>query len=68
MTFFNEELGRHRGGVARESVYYLICGGKNERVVHVLWECPGHRDSRDTFVVILRELLGEFQLIGLLMC
>ena len=54
--------------VWQERVYYLICGGKNERVVHVLWECPGHRDSRDTFVVILRELLGEFQLRGLLMC
>ena len=36
-----------------------LCGDECESVVHVLWECPAYRDSREEFVVKLRALLLE---------
>ena len=61
----NEELGRHRGQSDRQSVYTL-CGAECESVVHVLWECPACKDSRDISMIELRDLLGEnFKSMGI---
>ena len=53
----NDELGRHRGrnGVTE----CTLCGEECESVVHVLWECPVYKDSREEFMVKLRATLGE---------
>ena len=35
-------------------------------MVHVLWECPDYKDSRDIFMIKLRDLLGEsFKSMGI---
>ena len=44
---WNEELGRHRGRNGRTD----LCGDECESVVHVLWECPAYKDSREEFMV-----------------
>ena len=28
-------------------------------MVHVLWKCPASKDSRDIFMIKLRDLLGK---------
>ena len=34
--------------------------------VHVLWECPDYKDSRDIFMIKFRDLLGEnFKSMGI---
>ena len=38
---------------------YILCGCKCDSVVHVLWECPAYKDSREEFMVKLRATLGE---------
>ena len=30
-----------------------------ESVVHVLWECPAYKDSREEFMIKLRSTFGE---------
>ena len=53
----NEELGRHR---RRNGMTECVLGGDEcESVVHVLWECPAYKDSREEFLVKLRATLGE---------
>ena len=37
----------------------ILCGDECESVVHVLWECPAYKDSREKFVVKLRVILEE---------
>ena len=32
-----------------------LCGAECESVVHVLWECPDYKDSRDIFMIKLRD-------------
>ena len=51
----NEELGRHRGRNGRTEC--VLCGDECESVVHVLWECPAYKDSREGFLAKLRERL-----------
>ena len=51
----NEELGRHRGRNGRTEC--VLCGDECESVVHVLWECPAYKDSREEFLAKLRERL-----------
>ena len=53
----NEELGRHRGRNDRTEC--VLCGNECESVVHVLWECPAYKDSREEFMIKLRSTLGE---------
>ena len=53
----NEELGRHRGRNGRTEC--VLCGDECESVVHVLWECPAYKDSREEFMIKLRSTLGE---------
>ena len=53
----NEELGRHRGRNGRTEC--ILCGDECESVVHVLWECPAYKDSREEFLVKLRTTLAE---------
>ena len=53
----NEELGRHRGSNGRTEC--VLCGDECENVVHVLWECPAYKDSREEFLAKLRATLGE---------
>ena len=58
----NEELGRHRGRNGRTEC--VLCGDECESVVHVLWECPAYKDSREEFLanefmIKLRSTLGE---------
>ena len=53
----NEELGRHRGRNGRTKC--VLCGDECESVVHVLWECPAYKDSREEFMIKLRSTLGE---------
>ncbi len=53
----NEELGRHRGRNGRTEC--VLCGNEWESVVHVLWECPAYKDSREEFMIKLRSTLGE---------
>ena len=53
----NEKLGRHRGRNGRTEC--LLCGDECESVVHVLWECPAYKDSREEFLAKLRATLGE---------
>ena len=36
-----------------------LCGNECESEVHVLWECPACKDTRDAFIVKRRNLLGE---------
>jgi len=67
----NEELGRHRGRNARTEC--ISCGDECESIVHVLWECPAYKDSREEFLAKLRSTLGEAfkdfkALEGLLLC
>ena len=52
-----EELGRHRGRNGMTEC--MLCGDECESVVHALWECPTHTDSREEFMVKLRATLGE---------
>ena len=33
-------------------------------MVHVLWECPDYKDSRDIFMIKLRLARREFQING----
>ena len=44
----NEELGRHRGRNGRTEC--VLCGDECESVVHVLWECPAYKDSKEEFM------------------
>ena len=37
----------------------VLCGAECESVVHVIWECPVYKDSRDAFMAKLQNLLGE---------
>jgi len=53
----NEDLGRHRGRNGRTEC--ALCGDECESVVHVLWECPAYKDSREEFMVKLMSTLGE---------
>ena len=53
----NEKLGRHRGRNGRTEC--VLCGDECESVVHVLWECPAYKDSREEFLAKLRATLGE---------
>ena len=53
----NEELGRHRRSNGRTEC--VLCGDECESVVHVLWECPAYKDSREEFLAKLRATLGE---------
>ena len=53
----NEELGRHRGRNGRSEC--VLCGDECENVVHVLWECPAYRESREEFMLKFRSTLGE---------
>ena len=67
----NEELGRHRGRNGRTEC--VLCGDEWESVVHVLWECPAYKDSREEFMIKLRSILGKTSkhliiLKGLLLC
>ena len=67
----NEELGRHRGRNGRTEC--VLCGDEWESVVHVLWECPAYKDSREEFMIKLRSILGNTSkhliiLKGLLLC
>ena len=50
----NEELGRHRGREGK--VECSICGAECESVVHVLCECPAHREG---FRAKVKELIGD---------
>ena len=35
-------------------------------MVHVLWKCPDYKDSRNIFMIKLRDLLGEsFKSMGI---
>ena len=36
----------------------VLCGDECESVVHVLWECPAYKDSREEFMVNLRATFG----------
>ena len=36
-----------------------LCDAECDSVVHVLWECPAYKDSRDTFMIKCRDLLRE---------
>ena len=36
-----------------------LCDDECESVVHVLWECPAYKDSREDFMIKLRSILGE---------
>ena len=38
------------------SVFYVVMSAS---VVHVLWECPAYKDSREEFMIKLRSTLGE---------
>ena len=59
----NEELGRHRGRNGRTEC--VLCGNECKSVVHVLWECPVYKDSREEFMIKLRSTLGEdFEALG----
>ena len=54
----NEELGiGHRGRNSRTEC--VLCGDECESVVHVLWECPAYKDSREEFMIKLRSTLGD---------
>ena len=53
----NEELGKHRG--RKSMTECILCGIECESIVHVLWECPAYKDSRNEFMVKLRATLGE---------
>ena len=53
----NEELGRHRGRNGRTEC--VLGGDECESVVHVLWECPAYKDSKEEFMIKLRSTLGE---------
>ena len=60
----NEELGRHRG--QSDKAECTLCGAECESVVHVLWKCPDYNDSRNIFMIKLRDLLGEsFKSMGI---
>ena len=48
----NEELGRHRGRNGRTEC--VLCGDECESIVHILWECPAYKDSREAFMNELR--------------
>ena len=39
----------------------VLCGNECESVVHVLWECPAYKDSREEFEFMIkpRSILGE---------
>ena len=37
----------------------MLCGDERESVVHVLWKCPAYKNSREKFMVKLRDILGE---------
>ena len=37
----------------------ILCGDKWESVVHVLWECPAYKDSKEEFMIKHRSTLGE---------
>ena len=55
----NEELGRHRGrNGTTECVLY---GDECESVVHVLWECPAYKDSREEIRPTLGEAFKDFE-------
>ena len=53
----NEELGRHRGRNGRTEC--VLCGDECESVVHVLWECPAYKDSREEFMIKLTSTLRQ---------
>ena len=53
----NEELGRHRGRNGKTGC--TLCDAECESVVHVLWECPVYKGSRDTLMAKLKNLLGK---------
>ena len=53
----NEELGRHKGREGKSEC--VLCGAECESVLYVLWECSAYSNIRATFVVKLRELLGN---------
>ena len=53
----NKELGRHRGRNGRTEC--ILCGDECKSVVHVLWECPAYKDSREELMIKLRFTLGE---------
>ena len=36
-----------------------LCDDECESVVHVLWECPAYKDSREEFKVKLKATLGK---------
>ena len=55
----NEELGRHRGRNGRTECG--LCGDECESVVHVLWECPAYKDSREEFRPTLGEAFKDFE-------
>ena len=37
----------------------VFCVVMSASVVHVLWECPAYKDSREEFMIKLRPTLGE---------
>ena len=37
----------------------VLCGDECKSVVHVLWECPAYKDSKEEFMINLRSTLGE---------
>ena len=47
----NEELGRHRGQNDRQSLLYVVLSVR----VWSMWECPDYKDSRDIFMIKLRD-------------
>ena len=40
-----------------------LCGDEWKSVVHVLWEFPAYKDSRDELMVRLKAILGEGQIV-----
>ena len=59
MQGLNEELGRHRGREGKSEC--TLCGAECESMVHVLWdlECSAYSSSRASFMLKLKELLGD---------
>ena len=53
----NEELRRQRGKNGKTEC--ILCSAECESAAHVLWECPAYTDSRDPFMVKIRDLLGK---------
>ena len=61
----NEELGRHRGRNGKTEC--TLCDAECESVVHVLWDCPVYKGSRDALMAKLKNMLGRLKGFALTM-